>query len=471
MVETAADHLHFPALSCIIKDVIEMLNKSGYAGADRQVTQVGQRFANIIIDISHESVDRTFQYRVPEALMGKLRAGQQVYIPFGAGNSRRKGYVVELTDRAEYDEGKLKEIAGVVPGSVSAGSQLIWLAWWMKERYGSTMNQALKTVLPVKQKVKEAPRRQIRCLLAGEELDRALGEAERKHFKARIRLLSALKEEPVIPYEAAVNQLNLTTAALKPLEEAGVIAVEVIARYRNPLEEMRRLAEGTGNFSPGRVALNQGQQQIVDAISGEYDQGVRGTYLIHGITGSGKTEVYMELIAHVLAQGRQVIVLIPEISLTWQTVMRFYRRFGDRVSVINSRLSAGERYDQYERARTGNIDIMIGPRSALFAPFEHLGLIIIDEEHENAYKSELSPRYHAREVALERAGMNGASLVLGSATPSLESYTRALKGEYKLFTLKQRAKADSALAKAEIVDLRRELQEGNKSIFSRRCRS
>ena len=271
-----------------------------------------------------------------------------------------------------------------------------------------------------------------------------MGEAERKHFKARIRLLTALKEEPVIPYEAAVNQLNLTTAALKPLEEAGVIAVEVIARYRNPLEEMRRLAEGTGNFSPGRVALNQGQQQIVDAISGEYDRGVRGTYLIHGITGSGKTEVYMELIAHVLAQGRQVIVLIPEISLTWQTVMRFYRRFGDRVSVINSRLSAGERYDQYERARTGNIDIMIGPRSALFAPFEHLGLIIIDEEHENAYKSELSPRYHAREVALERAGMNGASLVLGSATPSLESYTRALKGEYKLFTLKQRAKADSS---------------------------
>ena len=249
--------MHFPAMSCIIKDVIETCNKSGHAGADGQVTQVGQRFANIIIDISHESVDRTFQYRVPEALMGRLRAGQQVYIPFGAGNSRRKGYVVELTDRAEYDESKLKEIAGVVPGSVSAGSQLIWLAWWMKERYGSTMNQALKTVLPVKQKVKEAPRRQIRCLLAGEELERALAEAQRKHFKARIRLLSALKEEPVIPYEAAVNQLNLTMAALKPMEEAGVIAVEVIARYRNPLEEMRRLAEGQAAKGPSADFLCQ----------------------------------------------------------------------------------------------------------------------------------------------------------------------------------------------------------------------
>ena len=434
------------------------------------MTQVGQRYANIIIDISHENVDRTFQYRIPESLEGKLRAGQQVYIPFGAGNTRRKGYVVELTDQAEFDVSRIKEIAGVVPGSVPAESQLIWLAWWMKERYGSTMNQALKTVLPVKQKVKEAPRRQIRCLLNEAGLDKAIEEAERKHYKARLRLLAAFREELVIPYEAAVAQLSLTAAALKPMEEAGVIAVEVISRYRNPLEEMQRLSAGARNLKSGRVELNAAQERIVDEISGEYDRGIRRTYLIHGITGSGKTEVYMELIAHVLEQGRQVIVLIPEISLTWQTVMRFYRRFGDRVSVINSRLSAGERYDQYERARTGNIDIMIGPRSALFAPFSNLGLIIIDEEHENAYKSELSPRYHARDVAAERARMNGASLILGSATPSLESYTRALRGEYGLYTLDRRAKEDSALPSVEIVDLRRELEEGNKSIFSRRLK-
>ena len=428
-----------------------------------------QKYANIIIDISHENVDRTFQYRIPEELDGKLQAGQQVYIPFGQGNKRRKGYVVELTDRAEYDVGKLKTIAGVVPGSVPAESQLIWLAWWMKERYGSTMNQALKTVLPVKQKVKEAPKRQVRCLLDEEALTSAIAEAERKHYKARLRLLAAFRESKVIPYEVVVNQLFLTAAALKPMEESGALAVEVVSRYRNPLDEMERLSVGNSTFS-GRVELNGQQQQVVDSITGEYDQGIRRTYLIHGITGSGKTEVYMELIAHVLSQGRQVIVLIPEISLTWQTVMRFYRRFGDRVSVMNSRLSAGERYDQYERARLGNIDIMIGPRSALFAPFENLGLVIIDEEHENAYKSELSPRYHAREAAAERARMNNASLVLGSATPSLESYTRALRGEYGLFTLDQRAKAGSALAQVEIVDLREELTAGNKSIFSRRLK-
>ena len=167
----------------------------------------------------------------------------------------------------------------------------------------------------------------------------------------------------------------------------------------------------------------------------DYDQDLRKTYLLYGITGSGKTEVYMELIEHVLEQGKQAIVLIPEISLTYQTVMRFYRRFGNRVSIINSRLSAGERYDQLERAAKGEIDIMIGPRSALFTPFANLGLIIIDEEHEGAYKSEISPRYHAREVAEMRAKMNHASLILGSATPSMESYYKALNGEYKLLLL------------------------------------
>lgn len=167
---------------------------------------------------------------------------------------------------------------------------------------------------------------------------------------------------------------------------------------------------------------------------------------------------------------KQVILLIPEISLTWQTVMRFYKRFGNRVSLLHSRMSPGERYDQYERARTGDIDIMIGPRSALFAPFERLGLIIIDEEHENAYQSELSPRYDARETAKERARINQASLILGSATPSLESYTKAVLGEYILLKLTRRAKASAALPQAEIVDLREELKAGNRSIFSRRLK-
>ena len=442
---------------------------------------MGKIYANVIIDISHESVDRVFQYRIPEQLQGTLTVGQQVYIPFGKGNKRRKGYVVELTDEVEYDPDKLKEIEGIVPGSVSAQSQLIWLAWWMKEQYGSTMNQALKTVLPVKQQVKEIPKRTIRLLLDERGLKEAINLAQKRHYTLRLRILEALAENPVIPWEAASSQLGANMAALKPMEEQGIITLDERRSYRNPLASMERSLErrasnqgeeengaGERNGWETKVPLNSRQQEAADRIWEDYIRGSRKTWLIHGITGSGKTEVYMELIERVLGQGLQVIVLIPEISLTWQTVMRFYRRFGDRVSVLNSRMSQGERYDQYERARTGEIDIIIGPRSALFAPFEHLGMIIMDEEHENAYKSELSPRYHAREVAACRAKISGAALILGSATPSLESYTRALKGEYGLCTLDCRAKADSVPPAVEVVDLRRELKEGNKSIFSRR---
>ena len=174
----------------------------------------------------------------------------------------------------------------------------------------------------------------------------------------------------------------------------------------------------------------------------------------------------MGLIEYMRTLGKEVIVLIPEIALTYQTVMRFYKRFGPEVSFINSRLSAGERYDQFVRAKNQEISIMIGPRSALFTPFQNLGLIIIDEEHEGAYKSEISPKYHAREAAAFRARQNNAPLVLGSATPSVESYEKAMTGEYHLYTLTERAKKDSRLAKVHVVDLREELKAGNKSIFS-----
>lgn len=419
-----------------------------------------KRFAQIIIDISHEKVDRTFDYRIPPQLEDRISVGVLVKIPFGKGNSLRKGYVVGITDHADYDADKIKEIAGIVEGSVSAESQLIMLAWWLKEQYGSTMNQALKTVLPVKQKVKPKEKKVLRLLIPEEQLEALTAEAEKKSYKARVRLFKALKENPLIPYEVASGQMNLSAATLKPVIEKGYVALESEEIFRNPVKDAGSRVKA--------VDLNGEQQAVVDAFCEDYEAGKRETYLIHGITGSGKTEVYMEMISRVISEGKQVIVLIPEIALTYQTVMRFYGRFGNRVSIINSRLSAGERYDQFERARGGDIDIMIGPRSALFTPFSRLGLIIIDEEHEGAYKSEVVPRYHAREVAVKRAQMQNASVVLGSATPSLEAYTKALRGEYRLFSLHTRAKADSRLADVAVVDLREELKAGNKSIFSRR---
>ena len=204
----------------------------------------------------------------------------------------------------------------------------------------------------------------------------------------------------------------------------------------------------------------------MDAVRREWESEEYAQYLIHGVTGSGKTAVYMELIALALARGEQAILLIPEISLTYQNVIRFYHRFGDRISILHSRLTPAERYDQFERARSGDIDVMIGPRSALFTPFQKLGIIIIDEEHETSYKSESVPRYHARETAKKRAMLEGARLVLGSATPSLEAYYEAENGRCRLFTLQKRA-TGGALPAVSTVDMRCELREGNRSILSR----
>ena len=420
-----------------------------------------EQYADVIIDLSVKNVDRIFQYRIPDHLKELVKPGVQVMIPFGKGNTERKGIVVGLSEETDYDPAKMKELLDVETGTVPIRTQMICLAFWMKDRYATTMNQALKTVLPVKAKVTPREERVIVSLKPKSEIETLLVEAEKKKYRARIRLYRALLENGELPLKLTSEKLGITAAMLKPLAEKEIIDLKVV-----------RKEPGAGRNFPaaGNIALNEEQRQAAETVIRDYDSGLRNTYLLYGITGSGKTEVYMELIDHVLREGRQAIVLIPEISLTYQTVMRFYRRFGNRVGIMNSRLSAGERYEQSERAANGEIDIMIGPRSALFTPFPDLGLIIIDEEHEGAYKSETAPRYDAREVAKVRADMSGASLVLGSATPSVESYYRAEQGQYKLLTLTRRAKENSRLAGVHIVDLREELAEGNRSIFSRKLK-
>ena len=418
-------------------------------------------YADVIIDLSVKNVDRIFQYRIPDHLKELVKPGVQVNIPFGKGNTERKGIVVGLSKETDYDPEKMKELLDVETGAVPIRTQMICLAFWMKDRYSTTMNQALKTVLPVKAKVMPREERVIVSLKPKNEIETLLIEAEKKKYRARIRLYRALLENGELPLKLTSEKLGITAAMLKPLVEKEIVDLKTVKKE-----------PGAGNRFPetGPVALNQEQKNASETVIRDYDSGQRNTYLLYGITGSGKTEVYMELIDYVLRKGRQAIVLIPEISLTYQTVMRFYRRFGNRVGIMNSRLSAGERYEQSERAANGEIDIMIGPRSALFTPFPDLGLIIIDEEHEGAYKSETAPRYDAREVAKVRADMSRAAVVLGSATPSVESYYLAEQGEYKLLTLTKRAKENSRLAGVHIVDLREELAEGNRSIFSRRLK-
>lgn len=417
------------------------------------------KYANIIIDISHEKVDRPFQYRIPDALLGALEIGMCVQIPFGSGNRIRQGYVIEVTDRAQFPEEKMKQIAGVVKGSVSVEADAIRLASWMRKTYGSTMIAALKTVLPVKKDMKLKEKKKIRRLFTEEETRAVLGEALRKHQNAKARVLQELCRERELPYELITGKLHVSAATLRSLAGQGVITIESENYYRNPVK--LETAKEAG------MQLSKEQETVRCEVLADFDKGRRGTYLIHGITGSGKTEVYLSLIEGMIKRGKQCIVLIPEIALTYQTLLRFYKRFGDRVSVMNSTLSAGEKYDQCQRAAKGELDVIIGPRSALFVPFPNLGMIVIDEEHESSYKSETMPRYHARETAEYLAGIKNASLVLGSATPSLEAYRRAREGKYRLFTLNSRLTGGS-LAPVSIVDLRKELREGNRSIFSRK---
>ncbi len=347
---------------------------------------MSQKYADIIIDISHEAVDRTFQYIIPEELKESIEVGMQVSVPFGNSTKGRKGYVINITDKPSYDLDKLKSISGIPDKSLAMEGKLIKLAAWMKEKYGSTMYNALKTVMPVKEKVRQV--------------------------------------------------------AAKVTEEEYVID------------------------KPPVTELSENQQALVDEFELDYSEGKRPTYLLHGVTGSGKTEVYIECIKKVIAQGKQAIVLVPEIALTYQNVARFKQHFGERVAVINSKQSKGEKYREFMKASNLEVDVVIGPRSALFAPCRSLGLIVIDEEHDNAYKSEQAPCYHARETAIERGRLEGASVILGSATPTIESYSFAKLGTYKLWQLKQRP-GEAKLSAVSIVDMREELRLGNRSIISK----
>ena len=420
-------------------------------------------YIDVIVDISVNSLDRIFQYRVPEELLDAVTVGCQVNVPFGSGNRRRQAYVIGVDTVLAYDASKIKDVLGVTKAPAATG-QLIALADWMHERYGCTMAQALKTVLPVKKSVKEVKR--TAYFLADREGAQQLLEKSRKsrREKARVRLLEAMLKEGCMSKETVTGVLQISASTMKSILQTGVIREETSQVYRNPV---RQRLDGWQE-----VCLNDEQMNAVAsiwqnaAICREHWSREQGMQLLYGITGSGKTEVYMALMEKVLNEGRQIIVLIPEISLTLQTVSRFYARFGSQIAVMNSRLSAGERYDQYMRAKRGEASVMIGPRSALFTPFDRLGLIIIDEEHESAYQSEIVPRYQAAEVAARRAEMSGALVVLGSATPSVAVYQKAREGMIGLHRLTQRARTGSRLPDVKVVDLREEFRMKNRGILS-----
>ncbi len=416
-------------------------------------------YADVIVDISHKNIDRPFCYRIPPESEGQITIGTKVRIPFGKGNTERCGYVVALSD-VPSDE--IKDLLGVAERSVSAEENLIELAAFIRERYGSTMITALKTVLPVKKEIKKKEEKMIVSAVPVLTIEQGIMEAERKKQRAKVRLLRELLNNEKISYTLVTGKLNVSSPTVKSLEKDGFITIEVNTgstlpfSFRNGKEE--------------KPELSAEQNVIIDEINKDRVAGIAGQYYIHGITGSGKTEVYMRLIEDCLKDGKQAILLIPEISLTYQNLQRFYKRFGEKVAVMHSKLTDGEKFEQFTKAREGAVSIMIGPRSALFTPFTNLGMIIIDEEHESSYKSETTPKYHAREVALKLGEIAHATVVMGSATPSLESYYRIQNGEIKVFKLTKRL-TGGTLPDVHIVDMKEELAAGNKSVFSRKLKS
>ena len=414
------------------------------------------KYADVVIDITNENVDRPFTYAVPESLRDSARPGMPVLVPFGNGGRTKTGYIIALKEETELDPARVKEILGPAGGAVTAEATLIELAVWMHSHYGCMLNQALRTVMPVRNRVAVRKSRLIRSCLPEQELRKFAAEMRRKHRAAMARLAEALAESGgSLSYEEAGRRLSVGITTLRSLEKQGVITV----------------AEGAGETAPlparPGIVLTEEQAAAAEIFRADLAVGKQGKYLLFGITGSGKTEVYAEMIREVLSRGRQVILLIPEISLTFQTVERMRGFFGDRVAILHSRLSDGERFEQFRRAADGSADIMIGPRSALFAPFSDLGLIIIDEEHDGAYRSDTVPCYEARDVAEKRAEICGASLVLGSATPSTASFRKAARGEFRLLTLTRRAVQGAVPAEVHVADLREELKSGNRSVFSR----
>ena len=396
-------------------------------------------FAEVIIDQDVKAIDKTFDYRKPENL--DLKVGMRVFVPFG--KRIVQGYVVELKDKTEYDESKVKNIISAIEDFSAIKGEMLEVMRFMTKKNHITMASTLRLFLP--SQMREGKVREIF------ETFYSLKEKDfipAKNAKKQIEIVDFLKEHGKT--SSSVLGEKFGYGAVKALYEKGILEKDKEKIERKPFVE---------NLADKKVELNLMQKKAIAEIGGTE------VFVLHGVTGSGKTEVYMHLIERELKKGKNAILLVPEISLTPQIMASFKARFGDFVALLHSGLSAGERFDEWKRIFAGEARIVIGARSAIFAPIENLGIIIIDEEHEQSYVSESNPRYYTHDIAKFRASFNHCPLVLGSATPSVESYQKAVAGEYKLIELPTRANGRE-LPAIQIVDMIGEIRRGNSGIFS-----
>ena len=467
--------------------------------------------ANVIVDVSTAAIDRPFDYLVPEEWQAFIQPGVRVHVPFGP--RKVQGFVIGLHETSDVESAKLKSIVSVIDVEPVLTSELLELAKWLKDDTLCFYNDALQVMIPAAlraayskivhidqgatlsepfqhllSKDREVDFQQIEKENLLPELKQLL-HLQQAEIETRIRQRSAPKKQtvyhlaqlPEVRPGNAKKQLQVldwvetnqvTSFTLPQLQQdvsvTGAVVEAMVQKgyFVKKKQEVYREIEMLGDASQDKVVeLTDQQKKVLDQIVASSTQQQSDVFLLHGITGSGKTEIYLHAIEHALSLEKEAIMLVPEIALTPQMVLRFKMRFGEQVAVMHSGLSVGEKYDEWRKVIRREVKVVVGARSAVFAPFENLGLIILDEEHESSYKQEDSPRYHAREVAKWRAEFAHCPVILGSATPSIESYARAKKGVYHLVELPGRANA-KPLPPVKLIDMREQLKGGNRSMFS-----
>lgn len=489
-----------------------------------------EKFANIIININHSDVDRIFDYKIPKALENRIKKGMRVIVPFGNGNKKIEGYVIDICENTDVSSDKIKSIIKECDDFPIFSDSMLKLAFWLKEKYYTTLSSCLKTIMPsgigikskwlvvlldydenidVTEREKEiiefifennnvvyksdietyfgknisnilnslknkkivsirqsvtgkSFEKKIRCVKLN--LDESFDEkykslCKNKRCEKQKEIVNFLIDYDYIKVSELKNNFDDCNYSIKSLEKKGIVTVFYEVEKRDVFDSENFNKTYFPNYTDEQL-------KAIEILENMRKSHNKKPVLLFGVTGSGKTEVYMSIIESVINEGKQAIVLVPEISLTPQIVGRFISRFGDKVSFTHSRMNQGERFDQWKKAREGEICIMIGPRSALFTPFSNIGVIIIDEEHESSYKSDTSPKYDTVETAKKLSEITDSLLVLGSATPDICTYYKCMTGEYDMAELKHRAN-DSNLPQTFIKDMRLELEMGNRSIFSR----
>lgn len=420
--------------------------------------------AKILINTSVNTLNKVYDYLVPEELENEVEIGKRVQISFGRGKNLEEGIIVKLEEKYDPPKYKLKSIESVLDDVSYVDEKRLKLAKYIAYVYFCNVYDALKLMLPPGTKSKNSSKsldtRKDKRVVLIKSADEIMQDIETNVITSakQIQLLSFLIYTDNVLVSDIVDGLSISRSVISTAKKNGYVDIIEVEKENDFLKDLK--VEKTHALTP-----TEEQKRVIDGISEYiYDEEYKQC-LIHGVTGSGKTEVYLQLIERVLTQGRKAIVLVPEISLTYQTVERFVARFGNDIAILHSKMTISQRKEEYKRIKTGKVNIVIGARSAIFAPLDNIGLIIIDEEHDTSYYSQTKPKYSTKDIAAYICKEAGAVLVLGSATPEISTYNKAVNGNVELFEMKKRA-ANASLPEIDIVSLRDDRIMGNTSSIS-----